>query len=202
MSWYIDSIDARAGLAFASRRPPDLMDRGTLDADLPAAFISPPDFRAVLMPHRAIGLSAANRTYQAGLFLRGKEVAFPSLDDVIEFTRRCFLRGGGGDGGDRTEGGPPTPLPEPGQSPEGTVGLDENFVTEPSLEFESNRVDVPRGPQGVRDGCRVDTVRSGHAFRLGLRSPRALRHGPSSGCPHEAQRRRTLSASCRHNAGR
>lgn len=137
MTWYIDSIDARAGLAFASQRAPDLMSGSGLDADLPAAFISPPDFRVVLLPHRALGLSAARRTYQAGLFLDGQEVAFPYLDDVVEFTRRCFLRGGGGDGEDRTDGGPPAPLPDPWPLLEGLVRIDENIATRGDADGDS-----------------------------------------------------------------
>jgi hypothetical protein len=137
VTWYIDSIDARAGLAFASQRAPDLIGGGSLDADLPAAFIAPPDFRVVLLPHRALGLSAARRTYQAGLFRGGREVDFPHLDDVVEFTRRCFLRGGGGDGQDRTDGGPPAPLPDPGPPLEGLVRLDEDIATGGKAEGDS-----------------------------------------------------------------
>lgn len=93
--WYIDAMDARAGMTFAAYRTADLDEQPALD--LPSVFIEPPSFRAIRISHRAIALSATRRSFQYGFFLREKEVAFANLADIVEFTRRCYLRGGGRD---------------------------------------------------------------------------------------------------------
>jgi hypothetical protein len=113
--WYLDALDARGGLAFASYRPADL--GGTdISADLPAVFVEPPHFRVVHVPNRTLGLAASRRTFQLGMFLDGEEVPFGTLDDVVEFARRCYMRSAGGDGPDSTPlgGGPPIVPPDRG----------------------------------------------------------------------------------------
>jgi hypothetical protein len=110
-AWRLDVLDPLAGLAFASYRISQV-EVESLDAGIPAVFIGAPSFRPVNLTNRAIGLSAARRTFQAGLFLKGEEVGFPDLEGAIEFVRRCYVRGGGGAGGG-PGGGPPVPR-EPG----------------------------------------------------------------------------------------
>ena len=115
-AWFIDAIDARAGLAFASFRGADLT------ADAPemesiAVHIAPPDFRAETLSSRATGLAAARGSFQAGLFVGDgeaqAEVGFADLDYLIEFVRRAYLSGGAGDGPGGVGGLPPPPE-EPG----------------------------------------------------------------------------------------
>jgi hypothetical protein len=117
-AWFIDSIDARAGLAFTSLRTSDLV---TQDAalDLPGVFIAPPTFRPETVSSRALAFAATRGSFQYGLFVAQREVAFPSLDAVIEFVRRAYLRGGGGDAaGGGGAGIPPRPTKGPeGESP-------------------------------------------------------------------------------------
>jgi hypothetical protein len=112
-AWFIDALDARGGLAFTSRRPADLLtDDPVLDA--PCVFVGPPIFRPEMVSNRSIGFAATRGSFQLGLFLREAEVAFPSLEDVVEFVRRAYLRGGGGDAaGGAGSGVPPRPEGEP-----------------------------------------------------------------------------------------
>ena len=112
-AWFVDALDARAGLAFASFRAPDLA------ADLPdtnalAVYIAPPDFRPETLSSRAAGLAATRASFQTGLFLEESEIGFPVLDDLIEFVRRLYVAGGGGDGAGGTGGGV-APPPDPGR---------------------------------------------------------------------------------------
>jgi hypothetical protein len=116
-AWRLDTLDPLGGLAFASYRVSELQ-ASALDAGVPAIFIGAPTFQPVSLTNRSVGLAASRRSFQAGLFLRGDEVGFPDLEDVIEFVRRCYIRGGSGGGS--APGGGPLPLPEGG--PEFPVG--------------------------------------------------------------------------------
>ena len=128
-AWRIDSIDARAGLAFASWRTSDL-DLDVLDLGKPAVFLSPPFFRAEALTSRAIGFSAARGRAQLGVFVGGAELAFESLEDLTEFVRRAYIGGGSGDAGGGGGGGGPPPAPdEPTpEVPEGGLGIAEEEV--------------------------------------------------------------------------
>jgi hypothetical protein len=116
-AWRIDALDPRGGLAFASYRSADLLTDDQSSADGPGVFIEAPDFRVENISSRAIGLAAGERSFQIGLFLRDSEVAFETLADLVEFVRRCYLRGAGGGGADGnslpfTPGeGPPPDIP-------------------------------------------------------------------------------------------
>jgi hypothetical protein len=120
VAWFIDGLDARAGLAFASLRAPDLLEQAPA-LDLPSVFIGPPTFRPETVSSRALAFAGTRGSFQYGLFLAGQEVAFPSLDAVIEFVRRAYLRGGGGDaaggGGAGVPPRPTTPLLDPDELP-------------------------------------------------------------------------------------
>jgi hypothetical protein len=120
LAWRIDSIDARAGLAFGSCRDADLRAAAgfpSLSADGLAVAVSPPAFEARSLSSRATGLSATRGSFQMGLFVRGQEVGFRSLEDLCEFVRRVYLRGGAGDGPDAASGQPMPPMP-PSEPPE------------------------------------------------------------------------------------
>ncbi len=112
MYWYIDSIDARSGRAFATCRAPDLLNALNLDEGA-CYFIEPPAFDPV-PADRGIAFAAIRSGYQEGLFLEGgAEVPFAELTDVAEFVRRSYLRRGGGSGGGTGEPGPPGSPPPP-----------------------------------------------------------------------------------------
>jgi hypothetical protein len=120
---YIDALDGRSGLAFASYRMPDLIGAAQEWPDLSAMawFIAAPDFQPEPVSSRAIGFAAAQRGLQLGLSLNGEtEVPFPSLEALTDYVRRLFIAGGGGDGAagvDPALGGPP----EGGGEPEGEI---------------------------------------------------------------------------------
>lgn len=114
VAWRLDVLDPVGGLAFASHRQSD-GQAARLDTTLPAVFISAPTFQPVSVRSRAIGLAAARRSFQPGLFIEGDEVGFPELEDAIEFIRRCYQNGGGGAG---TGGGGAPPLGPEGPEPE------------------------------------------------------------------------------------
>jgi hypothetical protein len=110
-AWFIDGLDARAGLAFTSMRTPDLLDEEPV-LDLPGVFIAPPTFRPETVSSRALAFAGTRGSFQYGLFIADREVAFPSLDAVIEFVRRAYLRGGGGEAaGGGGAGVPPRSTP-------------------------------------------------------------------------------------------
>lgn len=122
-TWRIDTLDSRGGLVFTSFRPSDLNVDETLAPqdmmvleDRPAISIGPPDFKPESVSSRAIGLAAGRGAFQFGLFVDGNEVGFESLTDVVEFVRRGYLSGVGGDGPD---GGGSTVPPQPEGEPPG-----------------------------------------------------------------------------------
>jgi hypothetical protein len=132
--WYIDAMDGRSGLAFASYRMADLIGAAVEWPDLSAMawFIAAPDFQPEPVSSRAIGFAAAQRGLQLGLSLNGEtEVPFPSLEALTDYVRRLFIAGGGGDGAagvDPALGGPP----EGGGEPEGEIEA-EFRIPAPSL---------------------------------------------------------------------
>jgi hypothetical protein len=74
--------------------------------------VPPPTFRPETVSSRALAFAATRGPFQYGLFIADQEVAFPSLDAVIEFVRRAYLRGGGGDAaGGGGAGVPPRTTP-------------------------------------------------------------------------------------------
>jgi hypothetical protein len=107
LAWRIDTLDPRGGLAFASFRPPSLTS--PFSADGATAFISAPDFQPESVSSRAVALASARGPFQIGLFANEVEVAFDDLASIVEFVRRCYQRGAGGDGTDL--GGAALPAP-------------------------------------------------------------------------------------------
>jgi hypothetical protein len=111
--WYIDSLDARGGFAFASRRERDPVDNDTsfIDAEQ-TVFMAPPYFVAEPIASRATALSARRGAFQSGLYIDGVEYAFDAVDEIQEFVRRAWLGTGstlGDDGGAPGAALPPSP---------------------------------------------------------------------------------------------
>lgn len=114
--WFLDALDARAGLAFASYRTADLTAE-VQDLDANTVFIAPPDFQPETLASRVTALAAGRGSYQTGLFVENAEVAFTSLGDAVAFVRRLYVTGGGGDGAAGGGGGTPPPPVEPPDIP-------------------------------------------------------------------------------------
>jgi hypothetical protein len=183
--WRIDSLDARGGLAFASRRPGGFRELGDDSQDPLCAFIGAPGFQPEMVANRSIALAAIRGVFQYRLFIDEDEVAFPTLAAVTEFVRRVYLRGGGGDGAGGVGGeGPPPILPIerpdlPGSPDLGSEGLARAMVeavaafrntshscklgsTTPFLKWPGSRVQEP-GKPGRTDG---PTILANAATRL------------------------------------
>jgi hypothetical protein len=110
--WYIDALDARAGMGFATYRDADL-HRGDVDLGKPAVFVGPPFFQGESVASRAIGFAAAHGSFQFGLFVDSEEIAFFTLQGVCEFIRRAYISAGGGDTDSGISPAPVVPNPEP-----------------------------------------------------------------------------------------
>jgi hypothetical protein len=108
--WRFDALDARGGLAFASFRDADL----TADKidDVYAVHVGPPSFSPEPVLSRALGCAAFRGAFQPGLFLGEHEVAFSTLSSLIEFVRRGYMAGGGGDSANGGGSGVPPVLGE------------------------------------------------------------------------------------------
>jgi hypothetical protein len=117
-AWFIDALDARGGLAFASFRPAEDVGRMQTGETARTVFLAPPAFSPVIMASRATGLSATRSAFQDGIYIDGAEVPFHSIDDVIAFVSRLYGASGGGDAPGGGEG--PPPIPE-GPPPEGLL---------------------------------------------------------------------------------
>jgi hypothetical protein len=101
--WYIDAWSVIDGYAFASLRSPD-----SLDAEV-TFFVGPPYFEPEPIASLATALAATRGGMQAGFRVEGAEVAFFSLQQIVETVRRAF-RAGGLDI-DGTPGAPAAPRP-------------------------------------------------------------------------------------------
>lgn len=136
--WYIDSLDARGGFAFASYRAEErLQERDDYKEPISTVFISPPNFSAEPIFNRSTALAAGRGSFQEGLYIDGEEVRFATLPDVTTFVARLYGASGGGDapgGGEgpplRPEGGAPPPPP------------DAREVPEPEWSGEGKRIDA------------------------------------------------------------
>ena len=100
--WFIDALDADGGIAFASFRRLDG------DGEEHAVVVTPPYFHPSPVSHRAISLGAINRGAQSGVYVDGREVAFESLDQLVEFVRKAYF-GGGPNGSAPNPETPPVP---------------------------------------------------------------------------------------------
>jgi hypothetical protein len=97
-SWRLDTIDPRAGRAFASRRDQNVNVLSGIGEDVLCAFISPPSFNPEFVGNRSVALGLARGSGQIGLFREKGEISFDTLGAIAEFVRRVYLRGAAGDG--------------------------------------------------------------------------------------------------------
>ena len=118
-AWRVDSLDAKAGYAFATWREP-WSDDSPLDCDT-TVFFQAPDFVAQRVASPSVALAASRSTFQLGLYESPTtEALFPELDALREFVRLAYLRASG-DGAPPGGEGPLPPLPESplgGENPE------------------------------------------------------------------------------------
>lgn len=166
-AWRFDALDARAGMAFASR-----VD-STVDGDDIVVFFRPPGFEPQPVGRSSLALGATRGSFQGGLLIEGQEALFPSLAAIGEFVRRVYVGGASGDGGPGPTGGdePPPIIPpdEPGGEPEN------NDSTETTSESES----LVNGLHLFR--VEVKSCRPGEARALAWTQPPAARSTGSGG---------------------
>lgn len=143
-AWRIDSLDARAGMAFGSWRPADLTSPRGPDLASSAVFLAPPYFRAETLNDRTVGFSASRSRAQFGVFIGEDELAFATVDEMSEFVRRVYQTSGGGDlPGGGAAGGPPGFGPEGG--PGGPHPLRGDHGLEESASPDIGKIDFPTG---------------------------------------------------------
>jgi hypothetical protein len=140
VSWFIDAIDARGGLAVTAKRPRNLLERVPSE-DYPVAFISAPLFEPEFLGSRSVALALARQGHaQLGVFLNEEEVEFASVAAVAEFVRRAYVGGAGGDGAG--ESGVPPLSPVDGDDgeflKEGLVPFKGNSKIDPALYIRQN----------------------------------------------------------------
>lgn len=125
MSWFIQSWAAFDGYAFASHSNYHFAADGDAAADRRTyldpdrvVFLGPPHFTPVPVRY-ATALAASRGPFQDGFAdSNGVEVAFETIDQVIELVRRAYVAGGANlqppPGGDQLseETEPPEPTPE------------------------------------------------------------------------------------------
>jgi hypothetical protein len=134
--WYIDALDARAGMGLATYRDADL-HTNTIDLGKPAVFIGPPFFQGESVASRAIGFAATRGSFQLGLFLDGEEISFTTLQGVCEFIRRVYVSSGGGDTDSGISPAPVVPNPESGGGEFRSLPSDENSIARGMVSFVS-----------------------------------------------------------------
>ena len=135
--WYIDALDARAGMGLATCRNADL-NTNTVDLGRPAVFIGPPFFQGESVASRAIGFAATRGSFQLGLFLDGEEIGFASLQGVCEFIRRVYISSGGGDTDSGISPAPAVPNPESGGGEFRSLPADQNLIARGMVSFVSS----------------------------------------------------------------
>ncbi|MGB8583011.1 MAG: hypothetical protein WCD47_19490 [Candidatus Sulfotelmatobacter sp.] len=135
--WYIDALDARAGMGLATYRDADL-HASTIDLGKPAVFIGPPFFQGESVASRAIGFAATRASFQLGLFLDNAEIAFATLQGVCEFIRRVYVSSGGGDTDSGISPAPVIPNPESGGGEFPSLPKGENAIFRGMLSFVSS----------------------------------------------------------------
>ena len=135
--WYIDALDARAGMGLATYRDADL-HTNTIDLGKPAVFIGPPFFQGESVASRAIGFAATRASFQLGLFLDNAEIAFATLQGVCEFIRRVYVSSGGGDTDSGISPAPVVPNPESGGGEFPSLPEGQNSIARGMLSFVSS----------------------------------------------------------------
>lgn len=95
-SWYIDAWCPLDGLAFASRRRSILheeISKQSLKAE-EIIYLCPPFFEPEQIGSLATALGATRGHFQTGFYIGQQEVAFPTIDVVIETVKRVYHGGG------------------------------------------------------------------------------------------------------------
>jgi len=158
-AWYIDTIEARSGYAFASYRIADLSDSTALADNCQTVFIEAPHFVPERVGSRTLSLGAARAGFQTGLYLDDgeSEVPFPTLDALTDFVRRAYGSGGSSDDGGATP--PISPRPE-GDAPSGN--RDQHTIP----EGDAWKRELSRAESGDVDP--VDTLRTAHGAFVSL----------------------------------
>ncbi|SCU98929.1 hypothetical protein CNECB9_560038 [Cupriavidus necator] len=159
-AWYIDTIDARSGYAFASYRVADLSDAAALSDICETVFIEAPHFVPERVGSRTLSLGAARAGFQIGLYLESGEgeVPFPTLDALSDFVRRAYGSGGASDGG----GGATPPLtPPPGDN-----GPREDREQRDAPDGDAWKEEIARGKADDIDP--VDALKTAHQAFAGL----------------------------------
>ncbi|MBP8116445.1 MAG: hypothetical protein KAY09_01820 [Nitrospira sp.] len=108
--WFIDAWAVLDGYAFASFRRPD-----SLDADV-ALFVAPPYFEPEPVASLATALGATRGHFQEGFRTETGEVAFGTLEEVIETIRRAYRAGGLDIDGTPLQAVRPPPIEPPSSS--------------------------------------------------------------------------------------
>ena len=129
-AWRLESFDLRAGLAFATRRPGQAQSQAQRVRDWPCLFVSPPGFSPEPVDNIAVALAATRGSFDAGLFIDGREMGFATPEDMAEFVRRAYVASAGGDGSDAPGGGdlpPPLPPEGPREPPYRPIDLERGF---------------------------------------------------------------------------
>lgn len=159
--WRFESLDARAGLAFAAWRK----ERSTSSVveEWPCLFFSPPSFTPEPVASVALAMAAARGTFQPGLLIEGREAFFETPEAVAEFVRRAYVSSGGGDGADGGGGGDePIPPEEPPDLP-AVGGFEE--APEGNVEDEDRRPRFPSASQSIGVAAkRFEQLTSNTAF--------------------------------------
>ena len=142
VAWRIDALDARSGVAFASYRTglPLFVPEALTITDTPTAYISAPDFEVEWLTNSAVGFAATRSSFQLGLFIGDNlEIGWKGLDELVEFVRRCYVAGAGGDDNGTGELGFEMP-PAPGEDPAAGT-KDDPFPPLQSTEAPSPAID-------------------------------------------------------------
>lgn len=156
-AWRIDSIDARAGLAFASWRSADL-DSKAIDLEKPTLFLSPPYFQPEAVASRATAFAAARGQAQLGVFVEGAELTFETVEHIAEFVRRAYVGSGSGDLGGGTDGPPPSPDEPPPGIPPGGIGIVEAELGEHPVLSAVRRLANMAADLGFQAGTPTKTL--------------------------------------------
>lgn len=172
--WFIDALDADGGIAFASVRRAGV-DTSEDPFDEYPVIIAAPHFNPVPVSSRAISLGAISQGAQSGVFGEGGEVAFESLDQVIDFVRNTYI-GGGANGATPAPETTPRPPEEPDRG-EGGVRDDSPDLRGPSddivnwLTFEADG--SGSGEQASAASERIDKL-SGGGRRLVIHAAESI----------------------------
>jgi hypothetical protein len=125
MSWFLESWAVPEGCAFAAHRNYSELDtsglREYLDPPDQVLYVCPPDFTPTPVRYATALAAARGRFQEKFTDPSGREVAFETLEELIELVRRAYLAAGAG-------GSPPPPdAPKPKDPDDSDDERDENI---------------------------------------------------------------------------